>query len=136
MATLGHAQLHQVMLDWIRNETNSVAAKADLLNAAGATMEKRTTQRERDIKRLYDSFTAQQAATTEAEDQLDLLHSTAQKACSRLLTLKPAYSSHVDGAICSEGLQLPAFCMKFQNNTASLRHPLKNRFPTNMAAGN
>ncbi len=47
-------------------------------------MEKRTTQREREIKRLYDSYTAQQATTSEAEDQLDLLESTSQKACSGL----------------------------------------------------
>ncbi|GAB4818571.1 hypothetical protein N2152v2_005617 [Parachlorella kessleri] len=77
-------------LSMLKAELDALAAVLQQEEDTGATMEKRTTQREREIKRLYDSYTAQQATKSEAEDQLDLLESTSQKATEDLVAQQAA----------------------------------------------
>ena len=100
------------------------AAELEAELAAGAAVQKRISQRELQIKRLFDSYTASQAAVAEAEDHSDLLANSLGRAADEAQRAAAA-AGHLRAELTRRGAAVEAAQAKLE--AARLRLQLEGQ---------
>ena len=114
----------KAVLAGLKAELDGQAAELEAELATGAAVQNRISQRELQIRQLYDSYTASQAAVAETEDHSDLLANSLGRAADEAQRAAAA-ASHLRaelerrGAAVRAAHDLPSLCQRPPASRAS-----------------
>jgi chromosome segregation ATPase len=112
------------VLAGLKAELDGQAAELEAELATGAAVQNRISQRELQIRQLYDSYTASQAAVAEAEDHSDLLANSLGRAADEAQRAAAA-ASHLRAELERRGAAVRAAQAKLE--AAQLRLQLEGQ---------